>query len=119
MNSLLNQIRQPWQRLRQSSSIFRYCGRAIALVWQTHRLYTFLFALLTLVAGLLPAAVAYVGKLIVDAVVQASQSGQAADRWLALQYLGIEALLVALLSGAQQGIALCRNLLRVLLAQRV
>ncbi|MGF1516146.1 MAG: ABC transporter ATP-binding protein, partial [Elainellaceae cyanobacterium] len=47
------------------------------------------------------------------------QSGQAADRWLALQYLGIEALLVALLSGAQQGIALCRNLLRVLLAQRV
>ncbi len=119
MNSLLNQIRLPWQRLRQSTSIFRYCGRAIVLVWQTHRAYTLFFALLTLVAGLLPAAVAYVGKLIVDAVVQAAQSGLETDRWLALRYLGVEALLVAVLSGCQQGIALCRNLLRVLLAQRV
>ena len=117
--SILNRVRQSWPRLRQSTDLFRYCGRAIALVWSTNRTFTLLFAALTLIAGLLPAAVAYVGKLIVDAVVQASQSEAAADRWLALRYLGIEALLVALLSGCQQGIALCRNLLRVLLAQRV
>ncbi|MGF1534856.1 MAG: ABC transporter ATP-binding protein, partial [Elainellaceae cyanobacterium] len=80
MNSLFNRFR--WQRLRQSTSLFRYCGRAIALVWRTHRVYTLLFAVLTLVAGLLPAAVAYVGKLIVDAVVQAAQSGLESDRWL-------------------------------------
>ena len=68
---------------------------------------------------MLPAAVAYVGKLIVDAVVQAAQSGLEADRWLALRYLGLEAALVAALSGCRQGISLCQNLLRVLLAQRV
>ncbi|MEO0406674.1 MAG: ABC transporter ATP-binding protein [Cyanobacteria bacterium P01_A01_bin.135] len=117
--SIFNQVHQFWQRLRQSATIFRYCGRAIALVWSTNRRFTLLLAVLTLIAGLLPAAVAYVGKLIVDAVVQASQSGAASDQWLALRYLGLEAILVALLSGCQQGIALCRNLLRVLLAQRV
>ncbi|MGB3614509.1 MAG: ABC transporter ATP-binding protein, partial [Elainellaceae cyanobacterium] len=119
MNSLFNRIRQPWQRFRQSASIFRYCGRAIALVWNTNRTFTLLFAALTLASGVLPAAVAYVGKLIVDAVVQAAQSGLEVDRWLAFRYLGIEAILVAVLSGCRQGISLCQNLLRVLLAQRV
>ncbi|MGF1495965.1 MAG: ABC transporter ATP-binding protein [Elainellaceae cyanobacterium] len=119
MNNFPQWLRQPWRRFRQPASIFRYCGRAIALVWSTNRTLTLLFAGLTLVAGLLPAAVAYVGKLIVDAVVQAAQSGAEGDRWLALRYLGVEAVLVALLSGCRQGISLCQSLLRVLLAQRV
>ncbi|MGG6240756.1 ABC transporter ATP-binding protein [Nodosilinea sp. AN01ver1] len=99
--------------------MYRYGQRAIALVWQTDWRLTVLLALLTLVAGLLPAAIAYVGKLIVDAVVVAAQSGQAADRQAALMYLALEAVLVAVLAGARQGQGLCQSLLRVLLGQRV
>lgn len=80
---------------------------------------TLMLAGLTLVAGLLPGAVAYVGKLIVDAVVQATQTGLESDRWLALRYLGLEAIAVALLAASKQGIALCQALLRMLLGQKV
>jgi len=112
-------FRQRLGRLGQSLSIYQYCGRAIALVWTTNRTLTIALALLTLIAGLLPGAVAYIGKLIVDAVVTASQSGVEHDRWLALQYLGLEAIAVALLAGSKQEIALCQSLLRMLLAQKV
>ena len=50
--------------------VFRYSRRAINLVWSTHRGLTIALALLTIMAGVLPAAVAYVGKLIVDGVVR-------------------------------------------------
>jgi ABC-type multidrug transport system fused ATPase/permease subunit len=116
---MLDFVHQLGARFRQSFSTFDYCGRAIALVWRTDRTLTLIFAILTLVAGLLPGAIAYIGKLIVDGVVQAAQSGETGDRWLAIRYLGIEAILVAALSGARQGISLCQSLLRVLLGQRV
>lgn len=106
------------QRLRQLFSVLQYSGRAVGLVWTTNRVLTVVIAILTLVAGLLPAAIAYIGKLIVDAVVLASQSGLGA-RNLALGYLGLEAVVVALNSGSKQGLAICQSLLRVLLGQRV
>lgn len=99
--------------------MYRYGQRAIQLVWQTDWRLTMALALLTLVAGLLPAAIAYVGKLIVDAVVVAAQSELVADRRMALMYLALEAVLVAVLAGARQGQGLCQSLLRVLLGQRV
>jgi ABC-type multidrug transport system fused ATPase/permease subunit len=107
------------QGLRQSLVIFNYCGRAVDLVWTTDRRLTIALAILTLIAGLLPGAIAYVGKLIVDGVVAAAQSGLDRDRWHALSYLAIEAIAVALLSGSQQGLSLCQSLLRVLLGQTV
>jgi len=112
-------LRRQGQTVRESLGIYRYCGRAIQLVWMTDWRLTLGLAALTLVAGLLPGAVAYFGKLIVDAVVQAAQSGTVGDRNQALSYLGVEALLVAVLAGAQQGLNLCRSLLRVLLGQTV
>ncbi|WP_017300533.1 ABC transporter ATP-binding protein [Nodosilinea nodulosa] len=99
--------------------MYRYGQRAIQLVWQADWRLTVVLGALTLVAGLLPAAIAYVGKLIVDAVVQAAQSGQAVDRQAALMYLALEAVLVAMLAGTRQGLTLCQSLLRVLLGQRV
>jgi ABC-type multidrug transport system fused ATPase/permease subunit len=72
-----------------------------------------------LVAGLLPAAIAYVGKLIVDGVVLASGSGLERDRLLTLGYLTIEAILVSLLAGSQRGLTVSQSLLRVLLGQKV
>ncbi|MGB3136328.1 MAG: ABC transporter ATP-binding protein [Nodosilinea sp.] len=108
-----------WQNLGQSLAMYRYGQRAIQLVWLTDWRLTVALGALTLVAGLLPAAIAYVGKLIVDAVVLAAQSGLAADRQGALMYLALEAVLVAVLAGTRQGLGLCQSLLRVLLGQRV
>ncbi|HEY9738145.1 MAG TPA: ABC transporter ATP-binding protein, partial [Trichocoleus sp.] len=103
----------------QIRTIYQYGQRAINLVWQTDWRLTLAFAVLTLVAGLLPGAIAYVGKLIVDAVVQAAQSGLPQDRNTALMYLAIEAVLVAVLAGARQGLILCQSLLRMLLGHKV
>ncbi|HEY9883533.1 MAG TPA: hypothetical protein V6C98_07970, partial [Thermosynechococcaceae cyanobacterium] len=114
-----NRLRQRWQSLRQSLSIYQYCGRAIALVWTTNRGLTIALMVLTLIAGLLPGAIAYVGKLIVDGVVQAARSGLADDRWQTLTYLGVEAGLIALQAGGKQGLALCQSLLRAQLGHKV
>lgn len=114
-----NHLRQRWRDLGQSLAMYRYCGRAIELVWQTDRRLTLLLAGLTLIAGLLPALVAYLGKLIVDGVVQTSQSGLSSDRWHTLTYLGLEAIVVIVLSGGKQGLTLCQSLLRALLGQKV
>ncbi|AFY44394.1 ABC transporter ATP-binding protein [Nostoc sp. PCC 7107] len=104
--------------LQQSLSVFRYSGRAINLVWTTSRGLTIILATLTLVAGLLPAAIAYIGKLIVDAVLLAAQ-GNVVTGYHPLWYVGLEAIAVILLAGSQRGLLVCQSLLRVLLGQRV
>ncbi|HEY9695136.1 MAG TPA: ABC transporter ATP-binding protein [Oculatellaceae cyanobacterium] len=114
-----NAPRFAWQRLRQSAALFKYSDRAIRLVWSTSPLLTIIFAVMTLAAGLLPGAIAFVGKLIVDGVINASNSGLKSDRIVALTYVALEALLVALLNGTQRGLAVCQSLLRVLLGQKV
>ncbi len=102
--------------------VFGYSRRAIELVWTTSRRLTFAFGILTLIAGALPTAVAYVGALIVDAVVAAVQATGAQREALtshALKLVVAEGLLVAAIAGAQRGISLCQSLLRALLGQRV
>lgn len=107
------------QGLRHALSVFRFGRRAIALVWQTSRPLTLALATLTLVAGLLPAAIAFVGKLIVDGVVAAHTTGHAADADLAVRWILVEAGLVALLAAAQKGLSVTQSLLRVQLGHRV
>jgi len=96
-----------------------YSLKALALVWTTNHRLTVVLAILTVVTGLLPAVVAYVGKLIVDSVVVAAQSGISSDRLSALGYVGLEAIALILLTGCQRGQTVCQSLLRVLLAQRI
>jgi ATP-binding cassette subfamily B protein len=102
--------------------VFRYSRRAVALVWETNRRLTVALALLTLVAGVLPAAMAYVGALIIDAVLAAtrvaSETG-VVDMARVFTLVAIEALIVATVAGAQRGISLCQALLRAQLGQRV
>ena len=107
--------------LRQSFAVFRYSGRAVNLVWTTNRTLTVILAMLTLVAGLLPAAVAYIGKLIVDAVVETRNLSlqDNLNSSFPLMYVGLEAVAVALLAGSQRGLSVAQSLLRVLLGQRV
>ena len=103
--------------LRGFFGVFRYSRRALELVWSTNRPLTLALAGGTLAGGILPAAVAYVGSLIVDAVVSAIRSGGGAGH--ALQLVLLEGLLVAAISAAQRGISFCQSLLRAQLGQRV
>ncbi len=105
--------------VRQIFAVFQYSGRALGLVWDTSRTLTIILAILTVVAGLLPGAIAYIGKLIVDSVILASQSGLNSDRTSAFIYLGLEAIVVAILAGSQRGLSIAQSLLRVLLGQKV
>jgi len=102
--------------------VFRYSRRAVELVWTTSRTLTVALAVLTLLAGAFPAAVAYVGALIVDSVVEAMRvhaaSGQTQLQEV-LRYVVLEAVIVAALAATQRGISLCQSLLRAQLGQRV
>jgi len=99
-------------------AIFRYSRRAIDLVWSTNRRLTVALGALTVLAGVLPAGIAFVGALIVDAVVAAIGAG-GGDARRVLEYVLLEAVLVALLAGAQRGLSMCQSLLRAQLGQRV
>ena len=102
--------------------VFRFSRQALELVWTTSRGLSVGLGVLTILGGALPAAVAYVGALIVDAVVAAIQAGAGARSPQTLQVLllvGVEGLLVAALAGVQRGISLCQSLLRAQLGQRV
>jgi ATP-binding cassette, subfamily B, bacterial len=123
---MISNKKSEWRRskltgktIRQSLSVFRYSSKALGLVWNTSRSLTISLAILTVVGGLLPSAIAYVGKLIVDSVVLANRSGLQMDRQHALIYVGLEALAIVLFAASQKGLVVCQSLLRVLLAQRV
>ncbi|MFI5306161.1 MAG: ABC transporter ATP-binding protein [Polyangiales bacterium] len=98
--------------------MFEYTGRAFTLVLDTSRSITLWLAALSAAAGLLPAAIAYVGKLIVDAVVSAARAG-GTNAKLAFACVALELGLVVLLAAAQRGLSVCESLLRALLGQRV
>ena len=112
---------EPEPAPRHFLSVFRYSRRALGLVWSTNRPLTVSLAVLTLVAGVLPAAMAYVGALIIDAVVAAATvaniSGNT-DLTKVYGLIAMEAVIVAALAGAQRGINLCQSLLRAQLGQR-
>ena len=102
--------------------MFAYSSRALVLVWTTNRALSVMLALLTLVAGVLPAAIAYVGAQIVDAVIHAADLHRHTGMTLltpVVKYVGLEALLVAATSMAQRGMSLAQSLLRAQLGQRV
>ena len=105
------------RRLRDFISIFQYSGRAVALVWTTSRLLTLLLVILSLVAGVLPALVAYVGKWLVDAVVAATASDGDGSR--AMTFVLLEAGLIIGMAAVQRVISICQALLRAQLGHRV
>src|SRR5258708_39924080 len=76
-------------------------------------------AALTLGSAAVPAGIAYVGKLIVDAVVTAARTGAAADRRQALLYVVLELLLMLGSTTANRGMAFLRELMRATLGNVV
>lgn len=104
---------------RHFLGVFRYSQRAISLVWETSKPITLGMAVLTLVGGALPAVIAYVGKLIVDAVLHAAQTGLESDLHAVLWLVLLEGGIVAINTGIERVQTMCQTLLRALLGQRV
>jgi ATP-binding cassette subfamily B protein len=126
----LKELLQSWQPAaaagsaapRRVGSVFRYGRHALELAWTTNRTLSLVLAALTVAAGMAPAGIAWVGAHIVDAVVGAIRgypSQGAVSYRPVLGYVGLEALLVALLAAAQRGLSTCQSLLRAQLGQRV
>jgi ATP-binding cassette, subfamily B, bacterial len=105
--------------LRRAGGLLQYTRRALLLVWETDRALLAALAGLTLVAGGIPVAIAWVGRHIVDGVVLAAQTGASADLNQALLWVGAEFGLVAGVSAIQRGLDIAESLLRVKLGHRV
>ncbi len=82
---MLNQLSEIWQALRNTPEAFR-------LVWAASRRSALAAGGLTLIAAILPAAQAWVGKLIIDAIVSAIAQGvdPAAGLRSVLPYIALE-----------------------------
>ena len=102
----------------RAAGVFGYSRRALDLVWTTSPALTLTLAFLTLVAGILPAAIAYVGQLIVDSVV-AAMSSTSPDTERVLWLVALESVIVIFVAASQRGMSACQSLLRALLGQRV
>ncbi len=95
----------------------RHSLQTFRLVWETSRPLTAAIVGLSVVTGLLPAAIAWAGRLIVDVVEKASVAAAAREgvlRWVILE-LG----LVLGLHLAQRAYRTCSGLLGQLVAERV
>jgi ATP-binding cassette subfamily B protein len=103
---------------RRAVGVFGYSRRALDLVWTTSPGLTLTLGFLTLVAGVLPAAIAYIGQLIVDGVV-AAMSSDSPDTSQVIRLIALEAVVVILVAASQRGISACQSILRALLGQRV
>ncbi len=107
---------------RGLAGLFAYSGRALTLVWTTNKALSLTLGLLTLVAGIMPAGIAYVGAQIVDAVIHAAEwhkrTGTSHFNEV-MTWVALEAALVAVIAVAQRGISLAQSLLRAQLGQRV
>ncbi|HNP35500.1 MAG TPA: ABC transporter ATP-binding protein [Woeseiaceae bacterium] len=104
--------------LPRAIGVFAYSRRALELVWTTSRSLTLVLAVLTVVAGILPAAIAYIGQLIVDAVVAAMNAPDPDTRGVLLLVL-LEAIVVIAVAACQRGVSASQTILRALLGQRV
>jgi ATP-binding cassette subfamily B protein len=97
-------------RLRGS---FTHTGRTLGLVWRSSRFGTATLAVLTVISAALGPAIAYVGKLIVDAVVAARgaqpEVSEAALRQ-ALVWVGLELGLVVSAALMERALGLVRQL---------
>ena len=98
-------------RFQNAGSLFKQLPGTFRLFWQASPRGALVLGALTLVAALLPAAIAWVGKLIVDTVVAASQ-GSLEARSRVYGLVGLEFGLMLGSALVDRGLTLTRELLR-------
>lgn len=82
-------------RALRAASVFRQVPGTFRLLWDASPGGTVLLAVLAAIGALIPAATAYVGKLIIDGVVTAAASGRPDDRARVLTWVALECALTA------------------------
>ena len=99
------------QRLRASAT---HSARALGLVWRSAPAGVLVLAAFTVVAAALPPFVAYIGKLIIDAVIAARAALPGIARQAALSHavrlVGVELAAVVVMAGAERVLGLVRQL---------
>lgn len=113
------QAPKPPSALTPYRGLFQYSRRALGLVWSTNRAMALGLAFGSLAGGLLPSAIAWIGKHLIDGIVLASRSGLQSDREAAMGWVLAELALVVCAAGISRGLGLIRSLLRQELGQRV
>ena len=109
----------PSASLKSYLGVFRYSRRALKLVWSTSRGLTIGLAVGAIVGGILPSAVAWVGKHLVDSIVHAGRTGLVADRHTTFGWVGAELALVVGMAAISRVNTILRALLRQQLGQRI
>ncbi|ADO68737.1 ABC transporter ATP-binding protein [Stigmatella aurantiaca] len=98
-------------RLKNVGSLFKQLPGTFHLFWRASPGLAVLLGGLTLVGAVLPAAIAYVGKLIVDGVVAAQKGGEGLQPQV-LKWVGVEFGLMLGSTLVDRSLALTRELLR-------
>jgi ATP-binding cassette subfamily B protein len=107
---------------RQFFGVFKYSKRALELLWTTSKSLSLLLGFCTILAGILPSGVAWVGARIVDSVYWATRAlanGQEMSVMPTLWWVVAEAGILVVITAAHRGITLCQALLKAQLAHRV
>jgi len=107
---------------RQFFGVFRYGARALELLWSTSRPLALFLGFCTILAGVLPSGVAWVGARIVDSVLDATKTHQAGadvDIVPVLLWVLAEAVILVFITAAHRGITFASALLKAKLSNRV
>jgi ATP-binding cassette, subfamily B, bacterial len=104
---------------RRALGVLANAGRAFGLVWQENRGLALCLASLSVLTGALPAGIAYLAKLIVDAVAVAVHAPSEEHKRDVLVLLAFELCCVVLLLALQRALSVCDALLRVRLSQSI
>ncbi len=119
-----NQPPQEPVNWRNYLGVFRYSRRAIGLVWSTNRALTIGLGLASLIGGLLPSGIAWVGKHLIDSIIHAAAVHDVAElaidaRNTAIGWIVVELGLVIALAVNQRLLGMMRSLLRQQLGQKI
>ncbi len=107
---------------RQFFGVFKYSKRALELLWSTSKPLSILLGFCSILAGVLPSGVAWVGARIVDSVywaTRANAANQPMDIMPTVWWVVAEALILVFITAAHRGITLCQSLLKAKLSHRV
>ena len=107
------------ERAQLTLSYLRALPRVFQLVKDSSRGFAAGIVALMVGQALIPAAMAWVGKLIVDAVVQAARTGARADERRVFEYVLVEFGLMVVSTVLSRGQALLRDLMRASLGNHV
>ena len=107
------------ERVRLTLGYLNTVPRVFALVRDSSRTFASGVVLVLIGQALLPGSMAWVGKLIVDAVVRSARSGDAGDRLRVLKLVLVEFALMLVSTVLSRGQSLLRELMRTSLGNHV